>query len=212
MNTDLLKPSPAQRQRAILTQQEAIEIFSFREGCSELAHYFSARAVGTRYGVNERTVRDIWRRRTWAHATSVLIDTTSTTLGIRKAGRPRGSKDARPRKTKSFHHVETTQQNLLVGEIDSANIDIENEKIDRQNLAKNEIVTAGIQVQAYCSLEICAVSSVPAEQLEICKILPFESIDDVLYSWAQQGCVWISNDSVSNGSEYQKDRFNFIFE
>jgi hypothetical protein len=83
--------------RAILTEQQAVEIFGLASSHQDVV--FSAAALARRYGVNERTVRDIWKQRTWIHATRPF----EGSLQIRsknRVGRPKGSKDSKPRKPK----------------------------------------------------------------------------------------------------------------
>ncbi len=65
----------------MLTEQQAVEIFKFRQACKErypppfLGFRQSSLMRGKSsplskfYGVSPRTIRDIWNRRTWAYAT-----------------------------------------------------------------------------------------------------------------------------------------------
>jgi hypothetical protein len=87
------------RRRAILTEQQAIDIFGFRSENSITTMVSSASFVAKRYGINERTFRDIWKQRTWTHATCSLAEEGSP-MAKRKMIRPVGSKDTRPRKQK----------------------------------------------------------------------------------------------------------------
>ena len=84
-----------QKHRAILTEMQAIEIFEFRAS-NFIPH---ASFVAKQYGINERTVRDIWKQRTWSHCTSSLAEGLGS-MPKKKLGRPIGSKDTRPRKQK----------------------------------------------------------------------------------------------------------------
>ena len=74
--------------RAVLTSAKACEIFAKKPGESGKE---SAALVGRMYNVSDKTIRDIWRGRTWAHATG-LGDGKR-----RPVGRPKGSRDNRPR-------------------------------------------------------------------------------------------------------------------
>jgi hypothetical protein len=89
----------SQKRRAILTELQAIEIFAFRSASSISMILSSASVLAKRYGVHERTVRDIWMQRTWTHATCSLAANAGP-MAKRKMDRPVGSKDARPRKLK----------------------------------------------------------------------------------------------------------------
>jgi hypothetical protein len=91
----------SQKRRAILTELQAIEIFTFRYESSVSMMTSCSSVVAKRYGVDERTVRDIWKQRTWTHATRSLAECASP-IAKRKMGRPVGSKDVRPRKQKLY--------------------------------------------------------------------------------------------------------------
>mmetsp|Transcript_58612 Transcript_58612/g.154980 ORF Transcript_58612/g.154980 Transcript_58612/m.154980 type:complete len:181 (+) Transcript_58612:112-654(+) len=57
------------RRRGMLSKEQAIEIFMIRmEG-----GWDSAASVSRRFGVNEKTVRDIWSGRSWGKETSVYL-------------------------------------------------------------------------------------------------------------------------------------------
>jgi hypothetical protein len=86
-----------QKSRRILTEQQAIEIFKYASSHEEMVS--SAISVARKYGVNERTVRDIWKQRTWTHATHPL-EGSKRVQNKKKVGRPKGSKDIKPRKQK----------------------------------------------------------------------------------------------------------------
>jgi hypothetical protein len=78
--------------QARLTETEAIEIFKSR-GPNQ-----SASSVCRRFGVSEKTVRDIWKGRTWAKETWHL-DTSRVIKNV-KVGRPVGCRDTKPRNKK----------------------------------------------------------------------------------------------------------------
>ena len=80
--------------RAVLTKHEVVSIYLIDKALrspSKVARY---------YGVSEKTIRDIWSRRTWASETWHL-DLHATELEIKRSGRPVGSRDARPRMRKN---------------------------------------------------------------------------------------------------------------
>jgi hypothetical protein len=112
------------RKRAVLTNQQAAEIFQLRLSFGILdstrQHLFTSRSaqVSKMYGVSPKAVRDIWNMRTWRHATKHLwteqdclregdkplvtkpeqIHTIPNDLASRIVGRPKGAKDSKPRK------------------------------------------------------------------------------------------------------------------
>jgi hypothetical protein len=118
--------SDSPRKRAVLTDQQAAEIFKLRLAVgafdSARQHLFTSRSaqVSKLYGVSPKAVRDIWNMRTWRHATKqlwsdqdILRDAGKFSAAkpeIQRApsgdesaisksvGRPRGAKDSKPRK------------------------------------------------------------------------------------------------------------------
>ena len=83
--------------RAILTEQQAVEIFGLASSYHDVVS--SAAALARRYGVNERTVRDIWKQRTWIHATRHFEGSVQV-RSKKRVVRPKGAKDSKPRKPK----------------------------------------------------------------------------------------------------------------
>jgi hypothetical protein len=85
------------RPRAILSEAQAIDIFKIK-----LAANTSMRAcpspvqIAALFGVSEKTVRDIWKGRTWAKQT-YRLDSTRQVPIKQRCCRPRGSKGSRPR-------------------------------------------------------------------------------------------------------------------
>lgn len=73
-----------QRSRAVLTKEQAIEIFKLRFACKIQV---SAPRVAQHYCVNEKTIRDIWKGRTWTK------ETLQRSFSNRPPGRPLGSKN-----------------------------------------------------------------------------------------------------------------------
>ena len=111
--------------RAALTAQQVREIFHSRIPPSRLlgsSARFSVSSrsveVSRRFGVSPKAVRDIWNRRTWSRVTSTMqmiseaeaarhnicFNTVHGSAELRceshlkKVGRPRGSKDSKPRR------------------------------------------------------------------------------------------------------------------
>jgi hypothetical protein len=121
------------RKRAVLTTQQAAEIFNL-QGPSLISHIlsggciFSSRsvAVAKMFGVSPKAVRDIWNKRTWRHSTSHLFpeneresctDCLKTVENMvshhmiaqrKSVGRPRGSKDSKPRRSRRQHRSDVT--------------------------------------------------------------------------------------------------------
>ena len=92
----LLDKVPA-KPRAILDREKAIEIFKLKKTCEIGRGKLSSVAVAREYGVGEKTVRDIWRGRTWRQETCHL-DPSRPLHAAGPPGRPLGRKDTAPRK------------------------------------------------------------------------------------------------------------------
>jgi hypothetical protein len=83
------------RARSVLTDEQAVEIFRLKFTSHQSARPPPATHVAKWYGVSEKTIRDIWKGRTWRLETWHL-DTTRP-FPDKQRGRPIGSKDRRPR-------------------------------------------------------------------------------------------------------------------
>ena len=84
---------PLMKTRARLTAASVLEIFKSK------GKGLSATKIGIRYGINEKTVRDIWTGRTWLKETARLDPSRS--IYFQKVGGPIGIigiKDRKPRK------------------------------------------------------------------------------------------------------------------
>ena len=94
------------RGRSLLNDEQARVIYQQKP----LAHSKGrgkAKTLATTFGVSVKTVRDIWIGRTWYRATFAL-DTCKPVMPERlfkKPGRPKGSKDGKPR-TRKWHKYE----------------------------------------------------------------------------------------------------------
>jgi hypothetical protein len=105
MPTDSHSIPISNKPRSILTAVQAVEIF--RHSLKNILDPTrkSAAALSRAYGVNEKTVRDIWNGRTWAEETQPLVPHRP----IRHSGppgRPRGCLDRAPRISRAPRVVE----------------------------------------------------------------------------------------------------------
>jgi hypothetical protein len=90
----------ATKPRAVLTPQLAREIFRLRHiKCGPKSHSVST-ALASEYQVSSKAIRDIWCGRCWLEATSDLWGDIDRPQAKTK-GRPKGSKDRKPRQVKS---------------------------------------------------------------------------------------------------------------
>ena len=89
-------PSAA-KPRAKLSRAQAITIFSARASSSSMAA-----ELASVYTVSEKAIRDIWTGRTWSRETWHLDP--SRPLHLKTSGRPKGCKDAQPRKKSAIGH------------------------------------------------------------------------------------------------------------
>ena len=82
--------------RAILTQEQAVEIFKIHLSNQSTAksEVLNSTQVATAFGVSEKTVRDIWTGRTWFHEL-IHLDPGRTAVAagrLRPPGRPRSDR------------------------------------------------------------------------------------------------------------------------
>ena len=148
--------------QARLSEAQAIAIFQSR------ASNQSAAKVAKSYGVNEKTVRDIWTCRTWAKETWHLDP--SRRVEIKRMGRPIGCRDTKPRKQKGCKLLPRTASKAS---------DIE------QLLSVKSLQTFH---QPLTTEEAVVNSERPCSQLREWWLI--KSIDDQLYEWEQKGS-WI---------------------
>ena len=82
--------------RNILCQEQVVSIFLLKSHSEKS----DAAKVARQYGVSDKTVRDIWTGRTWYRATIALEPsrTDADERLMRHIGRPKGSRDLKPRK------------------------------------------------------------------------------------------------------------------
>jgi hypothetical protein len=126
---------PGRRFRATLTKEQAALIYTLRPpdkddpNPNKMAG--NSQLLSKQFGVSPKAVRDVWNRRTWAHATKDAPNTTTAGLEVlennldgdkaggskalqdqpagrhagmnnfRSPGRPVGSKDSKPRRRRS---------------------------------------------------------------------------------------------------------------
>ncbi len=89
------------RGRSILTKEHAQIIFKLKPSCS-ISEKGNVQALANTYGVSAKTVRDIWIGRTWYKVTYELDKgkPIASERLLKKPGRPKGSKDFKPRSKK----------------------------------------------------------------------------------------------------------------
>ena len=85
--------------RAVLTKEQAIDIFRISTSGYTTASGPTATSVAKAFGVNEKTIRDIWKGRTWCNET-LPLDSSRQPKPRKKTGRPMGRKDSAPRRPK----------------------------------------------------------------------------------------------------------------
>ena len=85
------------KRRVALNKAQAVEIFQakFHANVSMQKHP-SPKKIAALFGIGEKTVRDIWKGRTWRSATCHM-DPTRPVHVMKQVGRPKGSKDSKPR-------------------------------------------------------------------------------------------------------------------
>ena len=129
-----MHPVACLKPRAVLSKQQAVDIFRIAgvlrpDGTRGTKP--TASSVAKRYGVSEKTIRDIWRGRTWYEET-LPFDMNRQPKTMTKTGRPLGRKDSAPRKRKLVstpHKMIQTDSPLHQSESRSSNSEGEEETI-----------------------------------------------------------------------------------
>ena len=85
--------------RTVLTKEQAIDIFRLSASGYTTASGPTATSVARAFGVSEKTIRDIWKGRTWCDET-LPLDSSRQPKPRKKTGRPMGRKDSAPRRPK----------------------------------------------------------------------------------------------------------------
>ena len=172
-----MEQQSVRRTRAILTEQQAVEIFKWQSTDEITTMVSSSSFIAKKFGVNERTVRDIWKQRTWAHATWYLGEHTETAPMIKKRmGRPKGSKDIRPRKQKQNSGVSSARPSFYAFE---TTCDFQQDPVDNSRPQTDTQHPAPVDPLP---------GTLPRKH-----VLPIkeESIDDQLHSWTLNNSNWI---------------------
>ena len=92
--------------RAVLTKDQAIDIFRLSMIQSPISKKPTATSVAKKYDISEKTIRDIWKGRTW-HEETLALDLKRSPRVARKTGRPLGRKDSVPRRSRSMRENPT---------------------------------------------------------------------------------------------------------
>ncbi len=183
----------------------------------------SASFEAKRYGINERTVRDIWKQRTWTHATSHLAAGTGP-MAKKKMGRPIGSKDSSPRKKKDTTQREQKLEDGTAVPYDPATA-FPTSKFNamppfhtlRQNFLHNESPDDSDQVQKDSLLRRRKLDFLPLESSDEVAFhsdqslikdqqeVEDASINDQLHAWAHCGSRWIIDTALTLGGENDED-------
>ena len=102
----------------ILTKEKVQQIFAMKmKGYASCVHAKADNTIATavKYGVSEVTIRDIWSGRTWCNVTGMPRNPNRRL----SAGRPKGTKDKKPRKPKCKKiHVLTSLEVFQMNSID----------------------------------------------------------------------------------------------
>lgn len=96
--------------RAVLSEEQAVQIFMIRIANSQsLAESIHPEQVAIWFGISEKTVRDIWKGRTWRRETMHLdANCMRSACKLRLPGRPKGSQT----KAKGVHGTGPTNASI----------------------------------------------------------------------------------------------------
>jgi hypothetical protein len=95
LNPKTISSIQACRTRVVLTEAQVIRIFQVRianeSASSNAGKKVRAFSLAMQYGVNEKTIRDVWSGRTWCRETLPFDPTRKNAGPMKVPGRPKGS-------------------------------------------------------------------------------------------------------------------------
>ena len=144
-----------------LTSEQVVAIFQMKTRKSS-SHYkpITSLDVAARYGVCEKTIRDIWQRRSWAHETWHLD--TDEPFVKKTRGRPKGAKDQRPRRQRPDPFRDSPER------LDPSSADCPQDSAAAQQRGRGRFLA-------------------PASPPQPTAPRPSASIDDQLHEWDRRG-------------------------
>jgi hypothetical protein len=171
-------PKIAAKPRAVLTRADVIAIFQIKATLA-LA---SATKVAKFYGVSEKTIRDVWTRRTWAVETWHLDP--SSALNMKQPGRPLGSRDSKPRKQRQPFTESSPLSQFSSSAQDAACGTVHDDQI----LLEEEVWVCDEQIIFQES-----AGGHDSDGIHAGWCAPSKSIDDELFEWEQgrQADFWL---------------------
>ena len=174
--------------RARLSKAEVIQIFKLRVCTDRTSKLQTALEVARTYCVNDKTVRDIWNGRTWAHETK-HIDRDKE-MSPSRLGRPKGHKDSKPRQRRSVGKCNLDSAIRQKAQKKSHHADGAFSKhghLKRLNFFHFDIKTSLDREQTISDGDVAqhALSVLKAFHFARSSSSHFESIDTRLYAWDQ---------------------------
>jgi hypothetical protein len=203
--TSVMQQQRPRKTRAILTEQQAVEIFRFKSASAIPQIKLSALFVARRYGIHEKTVRDIWKQRTWSHATRSL-DGSAGSMETKRIGRPVGSKNKKPRNRKLAEYASSSSfspspPNAL--ECDNWPQPSLRSKCNQNLSCQQDSETTIPMIFGSPHLESPEESDILVDRSPYVDEQKEEaSIDDQLHSWAHGGSQWITIASLHIDAEF----------
>jgi hypothetical protein len=189
----------ALKTRAKLSVDQVIEIFHTKGTALN-----SAANIATLYGVSEKTVRDIWKGRTWCDETWHL-DTTRV-LQTKRIGRPKGCRDSKPRKQKTDGKDEifSLAPDLHLGEA-SKSVD-QNRKVDETSGRMDRVLGLYLPSDVKDDLTVAHLISASDSPPQSFASSPLpssgavQSVDQQLHEWGQ--ALWLD---LERADPFRKD-------
>ena len=162
--------------QARLTEAQVVEIFKSKQ------HQKRASNVAALYGINEKTVRDIWSGRTWSKETRHLE--VSRPISFKQMGRPKGRRDRKQRKSRALSAQMPVLEDSALNNCSHSPEAIRDKSKELNSLpdtAKQQTIGQG-QPSSSGIFQECFTQRQGENSLI--------SIDEELYQWDQQG-FWI---------------------
>jgi hypothetical protein len=175
-------PVPS-KHRARLTKEAVINIFSCRHD------KVSPTVVSNLYGVNEKTVRDIWSGRTWSKETRLHLDPSRALSFKQKISSPAEQRGAEPSRCQSVtFKIDTAQaeENSSLDEVSRANNHFRDGAAITNHSSSNTWARLQEDLQDLRTRNMASKVHEGEQPVPSC----VTSIDEQLYEWERRG-FWL---------------------
>ena len=129
--------------KSVLNADQARIIFDFKSSDAFQPRYSASSFLAKKFHVSPKAIRDIWAGRSWLSATHDMWKESCRPVP-NKPGRPRGSKDKKPRKLKSLSGLEGSNRIKL--KITDERNNTGSGRVEDEYIMKNDLIASKIDV------------------------------------------------------------------